>query len=138
MRTSGSAVASLCVRLMHICIRGTKPLPALLYSEVTTLKGWGRPTNRAWCTTQNVNAMLSAAGDWADGGVRVSKSGLSPDLQWITNPWDRGILFSVKVDAVLYDVRSKFRHVQVSPLYYDTGFRMQAPPMGCMCFKHLN
>lgn len=48
------------------------------------------------------------------GGVRVAKSGLSPDLQWITDPWDRGVLFSVKVDEVVHDVRSKFQHVQVS------------------------
>lgn len=50
----------------------------------------------------------------AVGGVRVAKSGLSPDLQWITDPWDRGVLFSVKVDEVVHDVRSKFQHVQVS------------------------
>lgn len=46
-------------------------------------------------------------------GVRVAKSGLSPDLRWITDPWDRGVLFSVKVDEVLHDIRSKFQRIQV-------------------------
>lgn len=45
--------------------------------------------------------------------VRVAKSGLSADLRWITDPWDRGVLFSVKVDHVLHDVRSKFQRIQV-------------------------
>lgn len=56
------------------------------------------------------------------GGVRVAKSGLSPDLQWVTDPWDRGVLFSVKVDRVLHDVRSKFQRVQV----------LETPAMGRM------
>lgn len=47
------------------------------------------------------------------GGVCVAKSGLSPDFSWITDPWDRGVLFSVKVDEVLHDIRSKFQRVQV-------------------------
>lgn len=45
--------------------------------------------------------------------VRVAKSGLSPDLRWVTDPWDRGVLFSVKVDQVLHDIRSKFQRIQV-------------------------
>lgn len=55
-------------------------------------------------------------------GIRVAKSGLSPDLQWITDPWDRGVLFSVKVDQILHDVRSKFQRVQV----------LETPAMGRM------
>lgn len=55
-------------------------------------------------------------------GIRVAKSGLSPDLQWITDPWDRGVLFSVKVDQVLHDVRSKFQRIQV----------LETPAMGRM------
>lgn len=47
------------------------------------------------------------------GGVNVAKSGLSPDFSWITDPWDRGVLFSVKADEVLHDIRSKFQRVQV-------------------------
>lgn len=46
-------------------------------------------------------------------GIRLSKSGLSPDLQWITDPWARGVLFSVKVGSIVHDVRSKFQRVQV-------------------------
>lgn len=56
----------------------------------------------------------------AASGVRVAKSGLSPDSRWITDPWDRGVLFSVKVDQIMHDVRSKFQRVQV---------------MGCFCFR---
>ncbi|CAM9981522.1 unnamed protein product [Scytosiphon promiscuus] len=55
-------------------------------------------------------------------GVRVAKSGLSPDSRWITDPWDRGVLFSVKVDQILHDVRSKFQRVQV----------LETPAMGRM------
>lgn len=47
-------------------------------------------------------------------GVEISRSGLSPDRRWITDPWDRGILFSVGVDQVVHDSRSAFQHVQVS------------------------
>lgn len=56
-------------------------------------------------------------GDKVSGeGVRVSRSGLSPDVQWITDPWDRGVLFSVRVDEIVHDVRSKFQHVQASSI----------------------
>lgn len=55
-------------------------------------------------------------------GIRVAKSGLSPDLQWITDPWGRGVLFSVKVEQVLHDVRSKFQRIQV----------LETPAMGRM------
>ena len=55
-------------------------------------------------------------------GISVAKSGLSPDLQWITDPWDRGVLFSVKVERILHDVRSKFQRIQV----------LETPAMGRM------
>lgn len=55
----------------------------------------------------------SSADPVSTGGVCVAKSGLSPDSSFITDPWDRGVLFSVKVDEVLHDIRSKFQRVQV-------------------------
>lgn len=61
-------------------------------------------------------------------GVRVSRSGLSPDLQWITDPWDRGVLFSVKVDSIVHDARSKFQRIQVR-----TAERYSADHSDCAC-----
>ncbi|CAM9725613.1 unnamed protein product [Ectocarpus sp. 13 AM-2016] len=64
----------------------------------------------------------SSADPVSAGGVCVVTSGLSPDLSFITDPWDRGVLFSVKVDEVLHDIRSKFQRVQV----------LETPAMGRM------
>ncbi|CAM9734707.1 unnamed protein product, partial [Choristocarpus tenellus] len=47
------------------------------------------------------------------GTVAVARSGLSPDRRWVTDPWDRGVLFSVSVGEIVHDVRSVFQHVQV-------------------------
>lgn len=99
--------------MMHAQACRTKPHMPLLHADMTTLRGGRRPITRASSTKHSVDAARGTAGDRAVAGVQLSKSGISPDLQWITDPWDRGVLFSVKVDAVVHDVRSKFQHVQV-------------------------
>lgn len=99
--------------MMHAQAHRTKPHVALLHANMASLKGGRHPATRVSSTKYNVDAARATAGDRAVGGVHLSKSGISPDLQWITDPWDRGVLFSVKVDTVVHDVRSKFQHVQV-------------------------
>ncbi|CAM9186993.1 unnamed protein product [Discosporangium mesarthrocarpum] len=56
---------------------------------------------------------LKAAEGYRADDVVISTSGLSPDRRWITDPWDRGVLFSVNVGEVVHDIRSAFQHVQV-------------------------
>lgn len=102
------ATAALCFGFIGVSA-GRRPLPAFIGSRVAA-PTHGHHTTRRPCEGTAVHAI----GDKTTGGVRVSKSGLSPDLQWITDPWDRGVLFSVKVDEVVHDVRSKFQHVQAS------------------------
>lgn len=100
-------VAVLCFGIARVSARRRQLLPAFLCPATRSTSTGGRHTAR-----QGVTA-LHGVGEEPVGGVRVSKAGLSPDLQWITDPWDRGVLFSVKVDEVVHDVRTKFQHVQV-------------------------
>lgn len=108
MGSRGSIVAAACFGSIGVQA-GRRLLPAFIGPRVTT------PTQR-YNTARRAceGTVVHGVGDKAAAGVRVSKSGLSPDLQWITDPWDRGVLFSVKVDEVVHDVRSKFQHVQAS------------------------
>jgi spermidine synthase len=41
---------------------------------------------------------------------------------WKTEPWDKGLRFSVQYSSVLHDVRSRFQHIQV----------LQTPALGKM------
>jgi spermidine synthase len=43
----------------------------------------------------------------------VSRCGLSPSGSWVTDPWRKDVLFSVGVDKVIHDSRSKYQHIQV-------------------------
>lgn len=96
---------------------GALPACAAGRTRASTVTTRGMSGQEAAAST--ISAEIPVAG--ADG-VRVAKSGLSPDLQWITDPWDRGVLFSVKVDQILHDVGSKFQRVQV----------LETPAMGRM------
>lgn len=109
----GILIVSFCIGMMHAQARRTKPHMTLLHADMTSLNGGRRPVTRVSSTKYKVDAARATAGDRAVAGVQLSKSGISPDLQWITDPWDRGVLFSVKIDAVVHDVRSKFQHIQV-------------------------
>ena len=103
----GSVAAAVCFGSIGVHA-GRILLPAFIGPRVAT------PTHGHHTARRSCEGTVLEVGDKTAGEVRVSKSGLSPDLQWITDPWDRGVLFSVKVDEVVHDVRSKFQHVQAS------------------------
>lgn len=105
------AVTCLCLAFSSIVVNARQgQRPAFLAPKSTALRGSLSPRISQELAAQegdDAGTVTRAA------GVRISKSGLSPNAQWITDPWDRGVLFSVKVDKVVHDVRSKFQHVQV-------------------------
>lgn len=105
----GVNVAVLSLGITRVSARRRQLLPAFLCATQPATWTGQRQTAREASEV----AALHVVGEEAAGGVRLSRSGLSPDLQWITDPWDRGVLFSVRVDEVVHDVRSKFQHVQV-------------------------
>lgn len=45
--------------------------------------------------------------------VEVSRVGLSKDRRWLTDLWQKDVLWTVGVKEVLLDVRSRYQHIQI-------------------------